>query len=71
MAADRFHFSAMAKLTYKAAEILKGRDKGPGVKRVRGSDGSYSNTVQSDSSTLSSDLGYVFKSNVKKVSGKR
>jgi len=70
MAADRFHFLAMAKLTYKPAVAPKDRDKGPGVKRVRTSDGSYSNTVQSDSSTLSSDLGYVFKSNVKKVSGK-
>lgn len=71
MAAHRFHFSVMAKLTYKAAGEPKGRDTGPGVKRVRVSDGSYSNTIQSNSATLSSDLGYVFKSNVKKVSGKR
>lgn len=71
MAVDRFHFLVMAKLTYKAAAAPKDRDRGPGVKRVRAADGSYSNTVQSDSSTLSSDLSYVFKSNVKKVSGKR
>lgn len=38
-----------------------------GVKRVRIADGSYANTVRSDSSTLSRDLGAVFKSNVKKA----
>jgi len=45
--------------------------KGPGVKRVRVSDGRYANTVYSNSKTLSSDLGYVFKTNVSKVSKKR
>lgn len=61
----------MAKLTYKAGVSIATDGKSPGVKRTRLADGSYANTIQSDSATLSSDLSYVFKANVKKVSGKR
>jgi hypothetical protein len=41
------------------------------VKLAHGSDGGFVKTFAADSPTLSSDLGYVFKSNVRKVSGKR
>jgi hypothetical protein len=67
----RLHFEVMAKLTYKPGLSAGSRTEGPGVKRVRAADGSYANSVHSNSSTLSSDLGFVFKSNVKKVSKKR
>lgn len=61
----------MAKLTYRLELSAAARAEGPGVKRVRAADGSYANSVHSNSATLSSDLGFVFKSNVKKVSKKR
>ena len=59
----------MARLTIRT--IVAPETKSVGVKRVRAPDGRYANTVFSDSPTLSSDLGYVFRSNVKKVSKKR
>jgi hypothetical protein len=60
----------MTKIVHAAAPKTT-REAAKGVKRVRTPDGGYANTIVSASSTLSSDLSYVFKANVKKVSGKR
>lgn len=59
----------MAKLVSKSAKHAPDTT-GPGVKRVRVADGGYANVVRSNSATLSSDLGYIFKANVRKVTKK-